>query len=37
MTEVQKRVVWILGMFIFPGLIAFVSSAMLIQKRRKEG
>ncbi|UOG48603.1 Gldg family protein [Leptospira noguchii] len=37
LTEVQKRVVWILGMFIFPGLIAFVSSAMLIQKRRKEG
>ncbi|WP_078131454.1 Gldg family protein [Leptospira kirschneri] len=37
LTDVQKRVVWILGMFIFPGLIAFVSSAMLIQKRRKEG
>ncbi|OQM27833.1 Gldg family protein [Leptospira interrogans] len=37
LTDVQKRVVWILGMFIFPGLIAFVSVAMLIQKRRKEG
>lgn len=37
LTDVQKRVVWILGMFIFPGLIAFVSAAMLIQKRRKEG
>ncbi|EQA60480.1 Gldg family protein [Leptospira alexanderi] len=37
LTEVQKRVVWILGMFIFPGLIAFVSSVVLIQKRKREG
>lgn len=37
LTEVQKRVVWILGMFIFPGLIAFASSVVLIQKRKREG
>lgn len=37
LTEVQKRVVWILGMFIFPGLIAVVSSVALIQKRKREG
>lgn len=37
LTDVQKRTVWILGMFIFPGLIALVSSAVLIQKRKREG
>ncbi|MBW0432966.1 Gldg family protein [Leptospira yasudae] len=37
LTDIQKRAVWILGMFIFPGLIALVSSAVLIQKRRREG
>ncbi len=37
LTDIQKRVVWILGMFIFPGLIALVSSFVLIQKRKREG
>ncbi|XDD50097.1 Gldg family protein [Leptospira sp. WS92.C1] len=37
LTDTQKRVVWILGMFIFPGLIAVLSSLALIQKRRQEG
>lgn len=37
LTDVQKRAVWILGMFIFPGLIALISSIVLIQKRRREG
>lgn len=37
LTDVQKRIVWILGMFIFPGLIALVSSVVLIQKRKREG
>lgn len=37
LTDTQKRIVWILGMFIFPGLIAFVSSIVLIRKRRNEG
>lgn len=37
LTDTQKRMVWILGMFIFPGLIAFVSSIVLIRKRRNEG
>ncbi|MBM9576602.1 Gldg family protein [Leptospira sp. 201903070] len=37
LTDTQKRIVWILGMFIFPGLIAFVSSIVLIRKKRNEG
>ncbi|TGM53510.1 Gldg family protein [Leptospira adleri] len=37
LTDTQKRIVWILGMFIFPGLIAFLSSVVLIRKRRNEG
>ncbi|MDV6236104.1 Gldg family protein [Leptospira ellisii] len=37
LTDTQKRTVWILGMFVFPGLIAVISSFVLIQRRRREG
>lgn len=36
LTDGQKRAVWILGMFLFPGLIAGLGSIYVI-KRRKAG
>ncbi len=34
LTDGQKRVVWILGMFVFPGLIAGLGSIYVVRRRR---